>query len=51
MTMTTIGYGDVTAQNPQEVLFSNFMMLFSSFIFAYTMNSMGAIIKNHYESN
>lgn len=49
MTMVTVGYGDITASNPIEILFSNFTMFISSFVFAYSMNSIGIIIKNLYD--
>lgn len=45
MTMVTVGYGDITATNYYEILFSNFMMLVSSCIFGYSMNSIGMILK------
>lgn len=50
MTMVTVGYGDITAANPIEVLFSNFTMFISSLVFAYSMNSIGMIIKSLYDS-
>ncbi|CAD8100228.1 unnamed protein product [Paramecium sonneborni] len=46
MTMVTVGYGDVTAGNQYEIVYSNFAMFISSLIFAYSMNSIGIIIKN-----
>ena len=46
MTMVTVGYGDVTAGNQYEILYSNFAMFISSLVFAYSMNSIGIIIKN-----
>ncbi|CAD8082694.1 unnamed protein product [Paramecium primaurelia] len=49
MTMVTVGYGDITASNPIEIVFSNFTMFISSFVFAYSMNSIGIIIKNLYD--
>lgn len=45
MTMVTVGYGDITATNYYEILFSNFMMFVSSCIFGYSMNSIGMILK------
>ncbi|CAD8103351.1 unnamed protein product [Paramecium sonneborni] len=44
MTMVTVGYGDITATNFYEILFSNVMMLVSSCIFGYSMNSIGMIL-------
>ncbi|CAD8082486.1 unnamed protein product [Paramecium sonneborni] len=49
MTMVTVGYGDITAANPIEIVFSNFTMFISSFVFAYSVNSIGMIIKNFYD--
>ncbi|CAD8069196.1 unnamed protein product [Paramecium sonneborni] len=46
MTMVTVGYGDITARNKYEILTSNVMMIFSSCIFAYSMNSIGIILKS-----
>ncbi|CAD8062190.1 unnamed protein product [Paramecium sonneborni] len=49
MTMVTVGYGDITATNQYEMLFINCMMLLSSGMFAYSMNSIGMILKNYYD--
>lgn len=46
MTMTTVGYGDVTASNQAEIICSCLIMLCSSFVFAYSMNQIGTIVKN-----
>lgn len=46
MTMATVGYGDITGRNNYEILVSNIMMIFSSCIFAYSMNSIGNILKS-----
>ncbi|CAD8103497.1 unnamed protein product [Paramecium sonneborni] len=51
MTITTVGYGDITPENQGEMLFVNLMMLLSSFLFAYSMNSIGIILRNLYEQN
>ncbi|CAD8132944.1 unnamed protein product [Paramecium pentaurelia] len=51
MTMVTVGYGDITATNYYEILFSNFMMLVSSCIFGYSMNSIGMILKAIQDQN
>ncbi|CAD8132824.1 unnamed protein product [Paramecium pentaurelia] len=51
MTITTVGYGDITPENQIEMLFFNLMMLLSSFLFAYSMNSIGIILRNLYEQN
>jgi hypothetical protein len=44
--MVTVGYGDVTAGNNIEILYSNVIMFISSLIFAYSINSIGMILKN-----
>ncbi|CAD8069333.1 unnamed protein product [Paramecium sonneborni] len=49
MTMVTVGYGDITAANQYEMFFINCMMLLSSGMFAYSMNSIGMILKNNYD--
>ncbi|CAK83009.1 unnamed protein product (macronuclear) [Paramecium tetraurelia] len=45
-TTITVGYGDVSPKNPIEILTCIFSMLFSSFIFAYSINSIGNILYN-----
>ncbi|CAK70677.1 unnamed protein product (macronuclear) [Paramecium tetraurelia] len=50
MTMTTVGYGDFSARNQIEMLVSSFIMFFSSYAFAYTMSSIGIILKNVYDT-
>ncbi|CAD8159716.1 unnamed protein product [Paramecium octaurelia] len=49
MTMATVGYGDITAQNHYEVVSSIIMMFISSCTFAYSMNSIGYILKLIYD--
>jgi len=44
MTLTTVGYGDVTAKNEMEMAFSCFVMLFGSAIFAYSINHFGMLL-------
>ena len=46
MTMTTVGYGDITPKNNIERLFANLIILFSSIIFAFILNSIGLILSN-----
>ncbi|KAM3132211.1 hypothetical protein pb186bvf_015671 [Paramecium bursaria] len=46
MTMVTVGYGDITPQNYLEMMACSFSMFISTCIFAYSMNSIGMIIKN-----
>ncbi len=49
MTMATVGYGDITAKNHYEIVSSIIMMFVSSCTFAYSMNSIGYILKVIYE--
>ncbi|KAL4488980.1 hypothetical protein ABPG73_005467, partial [Tetrahymena malaccensis] len=44
VTMTTIGYGDFTAQTQLEKLLMIFIAFFSCGIFGYTINSIGNIL-------
>jgi cyclic nucleotide gated channel alpha 1 len=44
--MATIGYGDITAANNFEVLFSTITVFIASGLFAYTLNSIGTIFTN-----
>ncbi|CAD8051102.1 unnamed protein product [Paramecium sonneborni] len=46
MTMVTVGYGDITPQNPYEMVFCNLTMIISSAIFGYSLNSIGMILQN-----
>ncbi|CAD8159839.1 unnamed protein product [Paramecium octaurelia] len=50
MTMTTVGYGDISASNQVEMIISSVIMFFSSYAFAYTMSSIGIILKNLYDA-
>jgi hypothetical protein len=43
-TMSTVGYGDLTPLNSKERVFCIFTMLFSSIIFAYSLNTIGTIV-------
>jgi len=51
MTMVTVGYGDITPQNNYELVCSSVIMIISSAIFGYSINSIGLILKNINESN
>lgn len=42
--MCTVGYGDITPKNKNEIAFSIIVMLLSSIVFAYSLNTMGNII-------
>ncbi|CAD8122991.1 unnamed protein product [Paramecium sonneborni] len=46
VTMTTIGYGDITPVNLTERLFCIVMTLISTATFAYSVNSIGQIFKD-----
>lgn len=50
MTMTTVGYGDVTPKNDIETLINNITMLIGSIVFAYSVNSIGIFVSNIYKS-
>ncbi|CAK62535.1 unnamed protein product (macronuclear) [Paramecium tetraurelia] len=49
MTMVTVGYGDITPKNQVEVAFASIIMISSTCMFAYSMNSIGVIVKNIYD--
>ena len=44
MTMTTVGYGDLTPANHEEALFCVCTMFIASVVFAYSINTIGMII-------
>ncbi|CAD8140039.1 unnamed protein product [Paramecium octaurelia] len=44
MTMTTVGYGDLTPANHEEALFCVCTMFIASVVFAYSINTIGRII-------
>ncbi|KAL4504267.1 hypothetical protein ABPG72_021105 [Tetrahymena utriculariae] len=46
VTMTTIGYGDFTAQTKLEIMLMIFIAFFSCGIFGYTINSIGNILQD-----
>ncbi|ETV89130.1 hypothetical protein H257_00503 [Aphanomyces astaci] len=46
MTMTTVGYGDVTGQNTHERGFSIFAMVVGAWIFAYGITNVVATVAN-----
>ncbi|CAK94917.1 unnamed protein product (macronuclear) [Paramecium tetraurelia] len=45
-TIVTVGYGDLTPQNWIEIVFTIIMMFLSSCVYAYSLNSIGIILKN-----
>jgi hypothetical protein len=44
ITMCTVGYGDISPTTYRERIFVIFMCLLASFLFAFSMNSIGKII-------
>ena len=46
MTMVTVGYGDITPKNQYEMVTCNIIMFLSTTVFAFSMNSIGIILKN-----
>ncbi|EAR96743.3 cation channel family protein (macronuclear) [Tetrahymena thermophila SB210] len=44
-TMTTVGYGDISAQNPIEALYITIAMILFSCVFAYSINNIGFILQ------
>ena len=45
-TMVTVGYGDITPQNPKEILFCSFTLLSGSMVFGYCLNRIGTLLTN-----
>ena len=45
ITMSTIGYGDITPETNSERIFSIFMILVACSIFGYSMNVIGSIFQ------
>lgn len=44
--MTTLGYGDITPKNMNEKIFVSFVVMMSCFVFGFSMNQIGEIIKS-----
>lgn len=44
VTIMTVGYGDISAQNITELIFSIFTIIFGCGLFAYFINSIGLIV-------
>ena len=49
MTLTTVGYGDISAKNEIEMIYSCLVMLFGSAIFAYSVNHFGMLLGDIFE--
>ena len=49
MTLSTVGYGDISAKNSNEMIYSCIVMLFGSAIFAYSVNNFGMILGDMFE--
>ena len=45
-TMVTVGYGDITPQNPTEILFCAITILSGSMVFGYCLNRIGTLLTN-----
>jgi hypothetical protein len=44
MTMTTVGYGDITPNNNYERLTANITMFLACGVFAFSINSIGIVL-------
>ena len=45
MTLTTIGYGDITPKNDSERMFALLCFLLGALVFGYTLSSIGEMVK------
>lgn len=45
----TVGYGDISAQNEYEVLFSIFSIIFGCGLYGFILNSIGMILQNNHK--
>ena len=50
MTMTTVGYGDITPKNNLERLTANITMFLACGVFAFSINSIGIVLQNLYKN-
>lgn len=46
VTMNTVGYGDITPQNPLETIFAIIFIYIACGVFAYSINSIGIIVSD-----
>ncbi|KAL4486167.1 hypothetical protein ABPG72_012220 [Tetrahymena utriculariae] len=46
VTMATVGYGDITPQNSEEVLFTRITIFVTCIVYAFSLNTIGGIIEN-----
>jgi len=46
VTMVTVGYGDITPQNPSEIIYCSFTILAGSMVFGYCLNRIGSLLTN-----
>ncbi|EAR91776.2 cation channel family protein (macronuclear) [Tetrahymena thermophila SB210] len=49
VTMSTVGYGDIRATNPIEVLVAVFFVMTCSVIFGFTLNNIGEIFQDFFQ--
>ena len=49
ITMNTVGYGDITPQNPYEVLFCVGFVFIACMMFGYCINCVGTIFQDFYK--
>ncbi|EAR91777.2 cation channel family protein (macronuclear) [Tetrahymena thermophila SB210] len=49
VTMSTVGYGDIRATNPIEVLVAVFFVMTCSVIYGFTLNSIGEIFQDFFQ--
>ncbi|KAL4469567.1 hypothetical protein ABPG74_004820 [Tetrahymena malaccensis] len=51
VTMATVGYGDISPQNKFEVLFTTITIFVTCIVYAFSLNTIGAIIENIEKKN
>lgn len=50
-TSATVGYGDITPRNPEEVLYCDFIIILNTAVFAYYINTIWDVISELQESS